>query len=83
MLAIQSDFFLNVYVDREACPNNLAPTSSTTAQLVMGDALAVCLLECRGFTAQDFCKIPPRRSLRKEIIFKSIRPISKQRKARS
>lgn len=70
MLAIQSDFFLNVYVDREACPNNLAPTSSTTAQLVMGDALAVCLLECRGFTAQDFAKYHPGGALGKRLYLK-------------
>ncbi|MFA7082473.1 MAG: KpsF/GutQ family sugar-phosphate isomerase [Bacteroidales bacterium] len=70
MLAIQSDYFLNVYVDREACPNNLAPTSSTTAQLVMGDALAVCLLECRGFTAQDFAKYHPGGALGKRLYLK-------------
>ena len=69
-LAIQSDYFLNVYVDREACPNNLAPTSSTTAQLVMGDALAVCLLECRGFTAQDFAKYHPGGALGKRLYLK-------------
>ena len=69
-LAKQSDYFLNVYVDREACPNNLAPTSSTTAQLVMGDALAVCLLECRGFTAQDFAKYHPGGALGKRLYLK-------------
>lgn len=69
-LAIQSDYFLNVYVDREACPNNLAPTSSTTAQLVMGDALAVCLLECRGFTSQDFAKYHPGGALGKRLYLK-------------
>lgn len=46
-LAKQADFIINCSVEKEACPNNLAPTSSTTAQLAMGDALAVCLLECR------------------------------------
>ena len=70
VLAKQSDYFLNVYVDREACPNNLAPTSSTTAQLVMGDALAVCLLECRGFTAQDFAKYHPGGALGKRLYLK-------------
>ena len=69
-LAKQSDYFLNVYVDREACPNNLAPTSSTTAQLVMGDALAVCLLECKGFTAQDFAKYHPGGALGKRLYLK-------------
>ncbi len=66
-LAKQADYFLNVHVDNEACPNNLAPTSSTTAQLVMGDALAVCLLECRGFTAQDFAKYHPGGALGKRL----------------
>lgn len=69
-LAIQADYFLNVYVDREACPNNLAPTSSTTAQLVMGDALAVALLECRGFTSQDFAKYHPGGALGKRLYLK-------------
>src|SRR5690606_18215795 len=48
-LANKSDFVLNTTVDQEACPNNLAPTTSTTSQLVMGDAIAVCLMEKRGF----------------------------------
>src|SRR5574344_3038567 len=48
-LGKQADLCVNVHVDREACPNNLAPTTSTTAQLVMGDCIAVALLECRGF----------------------------------
>ncbi|MEA4968666.1 MAG: KpsF/GutQ family sugar-phosphate isomerase [Bacteroidaceae bacterium] len=69
-LAKQSDYFLNVHVDKEACPNNLAPTSSTTAQLVMGDALAVCLLECRGFSAQDFAKYHPGGALGKRLYLK-------------
>jgi arabinose-5-phosphate isomerase len=58
-LAKQADFVLNSTVEKEACPNNLAPTSSTTAQLVMGDALAVCLLEMRGFSDRDFAKYHP------------------------
>ena len=58
-LALQSDYVIDTTVSREACPNNLAPTSSTTAQMVMGDALAVCLLEARGFTAGDFAKFHP------------------------
>lgn len=58
-LATQANYWINTSVPQEACPNNLAPTSSTTAQLVMGDALAVSLLECRGFTASDFAKFHP------------------------
>lgn len=69
-LGIQADYLLNVYVDREACPNNLAPTSSTTAQLVMGDALAVALLECRGFTSRDFAKYHPGGALGKRLYLK-------------
>lgn len=66
-LARQADYVLDVTVPFEACPNNLAPTSSTTAQLVMGDALAVALLECRGFTAQDFAKFHPGGALGKRL----------------
>ncbi len=62
-----SDYSLLTIVDKEACPNNLAPTSSTTAQLVMGDALAVCLLENRGFTNEDFAKYHPGGSLGKKL----------------
>ncbi len=69
-LAIQSDFIINCSVDKEACPNNLAPTSSTTAQLVMGDSLAVALLECRGFNTQDFAKYHPGGSLGKQLYLK-------------
>ncbi|NOZ47946.1 MAG: KpsF/GutQ family sugar-phosphate isomerase [Chlorobi bacterium] len=67
VLAKQSDLVINAYVENEACPNNLAPTSSTTAQLVMGDALAVSLLEYRGFSTQDFAKIHPGGSLGKKL----------------
>ncbi|MDR2907713.1 MAG: KpsF/GutQ family sugar-phosphate isomerase [Bacteroidales bacterium] len=66
-LAQQADFILNCTVTREACPNNLAPTTSTTAQLVMGDALAIALLECRGFTAEDFGKYHPGGALGKQL----------------
>ncbi len=66
-LAQQSDFVLNTYVEQEACPNNLAPTTSTTTQLVMGDALAVCLLELRGFSSKDFAKYHPGGSLGKRL----------------
>ena len=58
-LASQADIVLNATVDHEACPNNLAPTSSTTAQLVMGDAIAVALMECRNFSARDFARFHP------------------------
>src|SRR5688500_15724936 len=55
-LAKKADYIINTTVSQEACPNNLAPTTSTTAQLVMGDAIAVCLMEKRGFQIQDFAK---------------------------
>jgi arabinose-5-phosphate isomerase len=66
-LARSADFLLDVTVGQEACPNNLAPTSSTTAQLVMGDALAVALLECRGFTSEDFARLHPGGALGKKL----------------
>ena len=66
-LAEKSDIVLKATVDKEACPNNLAPTSSTTAQLVIGDALAVCLLKLRGFTPQDFARFHPGGSLGKKL----------------
>ena len=66
-LAKQADYVINTYVEKEASPNNLAPTSSTTAQLVMGDALAVCLLECKGFTTSDFARLHPGGSLGKQL----------------
>ncbi len=66
-LATHCDFVINTTVPKEACPNNLAPTSSTTAQLVMGDALAVALLELRGFTSEDFAKFHPGGSLGKKL----------------
>jgi arabinose-5-phosphate isomerase len=69
-LAKQADHILNATVGQEACPNNLAPTSSTTAQLVMGDALAVSLLECRGFSARDFAKFHPGGTLGKQLYLK-------------
>ena len=67
ILAKQSDFVLNTYVEKEACPNNLAPTTSTTAQLVMGDALAIALLNLRGFSSEDFAKFHPGGSLGKRL----------------
>ncbi|MGK0254499.1 MAG: arabinose-5-phosphate isomerase [Mariniflexile sp.] len=66
-LGQQVDFILNAYVEKEACPNNLAPTTSTTAQLVIGDALAVCLLELRGFSSTDFAKYHPGGALGKKL----------------
>ncbi len=66
-LAEQADFILNAYVEKEACPNNLAPTTSTTAQLVIGDALAICLLELRGFSSNDFAKYHPGGALGKKL----------------
>lgn len=66
-LGTQADFVLNAYVEQEACPNNLAPTTSTTAQLVLGDALAVCLLELRGFSSKDFAKYHPGGALGKRL----------------
>ena len=66
-LGLQADYILNTYVEKEACPNNLAPTTSTTAQLVIGDALAVCLLELRGFSSSDFAKYHPGGALGKKL----------------
>jgi len=66
-LAQQADFILNATVEHEACPNNLAPTTSTTAQLVIGDALAVCLLEMKDFTSDDFAKYHPGGTLGKRL----------------
>ena len=69
-LGKQSNYVLNTFVEKEACPNNLAPTSSTTAQLAMGDALAVCLLKSRGFDSEDFAKFHPGGALGKRLILK-------------
>jgi arabinose-5-phosphate isomerase len=66
-LARQADIVLNTTVDQEACPNNLAPTTSTTAQLVMGDTLAVCLMEKKGFKSDDFAKFHPGGTLGKKL----------------
>lgn len=66
-LGEQADYVLNTYVSKEACPNNLAPTTSTTAQLVIGDALAICLLELRGFSSRDFAKYHPGGTLGKRL----------------
>ena len=69
-LSQQADFILNCTVEKEACPNNLAPTSSTTAQLVMGDALAMCLLNLRDFSSEDFAKFHPGGALGKRLFLK-------------
>lgn len=66
-LGTEADFVLNAYVEKEACPNNLAPTASTTAQLVIGDALAMCLLDLRGFSSKDFARFHPGGSLGKKL----------------
>jgi arabinose-5-phosphate isomerase len=70
-LAKQADFILNTTVEKEACPHNLAPTTSTTAQLAMGDALAICLLEARSFNTQDFARYHPGGSLGKRLYLKA------------
>lgn len=69
-LAQTADHVLDTTVPKEACPNNLAPTSSTTAQLIMGDALAVALLECRGFSSGDFAKLHPGGALGKKLFLR-------------
>lgn len=66
-LAEHCDLRISCYVEQEACPNNLAPTNSTTAQLVMGDALAVCLIECREFGTEDFARYHPGGALGKRL----------------
>ncbi|WP_224998081.1 SIS domain-containing protein [Cesiribacter sp. SM1] len=69
-LARQADFVLNATIEQEACPNNLAPTTSTTVQMALGDALAVCLVEARGFTSQDFARLHPGGALGKQLYLK-------------
>ena len=66
-LGKNADFPLNTFVEKEACPNNLAPTTSTTAQLVMGDAIAVCLLKLNNFSSKDFAKYHPGGALGKQL----------------
>jgi arabinose-5-phosphate isomerase len=67
-LAKNANFVINTWIKEEACPNNLAPINSTTAQLVMGDVIAVCLMKLREFTAQDFAKYHPGGALGKKLI---------------
>ncbi|MDF2437265.1 MAG: Arabinose 5-phosphate isomerase [Bacteroidota bacterium] len=69
-LAKEADHILNCSVEKEACPNNLAPTSSTTAQMALGDALAVCLLDYKGFSSKDFAKYHPGGALGKKLYLK-------------
>lgn len=69
-LGKNSDFILNAFVEKEADPNNLAPTTSTTVQLALGDALAVALIELRNFTSNDFAKFHPGGSLGKKLLLK-------------
>lgn len=69
-LAQQADYILDTTVEKEACPHNLAPTTSTTAQLAMGDALAICLLECKDFSTKDFARYHPGGSLGKRLYLK-------------
>ena len=76
-LALQADMVLNTTVEQEACPNNLAPTTSTTAQLVMGDALAVCLMELKGFKGSDFAKFHPGGALGKKLYLR-VQDLSEQ-----
>ncbi len=71
-LASNSDIILNTTVDQEACPNNLAPTTSTTAQMVMGDALAICLMQMKGFGMADFAKFHPGGMLGKKLYLRVI-----------
>ncbi len=69
-LAQHAHYVLNTFVEKEVCPNNLAPTTSTTAQLVMGDALVVCLLQMRQFSSSDFAKYHPGGALGKKLYLK-------------
>jgi len=69
-LAKECNYILDTTVDKEACPNNLAPTSSTTAQMVMGDALAVCLMQLNEFTGKDFARYHPGGNLGKRLYLK-------------
>jgi len=69
-LATNSDYVLHAYIDEEACPNGLAPTNSTTAQLVLGDAIAICLMKLRNFTPDDFAKYHPGGALGKKLLLR-------------
>jgi arabinose-5-phosphate isomerase len=67
-LAKESDWMLDTTIDKEACPHNLAPTTSTTAQMVMGDVLAICLMELSGFSGNDFARFHPGGNLGKRLL---------------
>lgn len=69
-LVTKSDYFINTHIEREACPNNIAPTSSTTAQLVMGDVLAVCLMKLKHFGKNDFAKYHPGGNIGKQLFLR-------------
>ena len=71
-LAKFADIILNTTVTEEACPNNLAPTTSTTAQMVMGDAIAICLMEIKGFSTGDFAKFHPGGTLGKKLYLRVV-----------
>ena len=79
-LAKQSDFVINAHVDNEAEPNNLAPTNSTTVQLALGDAIAVCLINLRQFSAEDFAKFHPGGALGKKLLLKISSILDQQNK---
>lgn len=79
-LAKNSDYFLNSHIEKEACINNLAPTTSTTVQLVIGDAIAICLSELNGFNKNDFAKHHPGGMLGKKLYLKAIDIINKNLK---
>lgn len=81
-LGTQATYVLNTYVEKEACPNNLAPTTSTTAQLVMGDAIAVTLLELNQFTSKDFAKYHPGGALGKKLYLRVSDLVEKNEKPR-
>ncbi|MHB1921070.1 MAG: KpsF/GutQ family sugar-phosphate isomerase [Chitinophagaceae bacterium] len=76
-LALQADLVLDTTVSQEACPNNLAPTASTTAQLAMGDALAICLMEWKGFSTKDFARLHPGGNLGKRLYLR-VKDLSSQ-----
>lgn len=79
-LGTQANYVLNCFVEKEACPNNLAPTSSTTAQMVMGDALAICLLNLNNFGSKDFAKYHPGGALGKKLYLRVSDLIEKNKK---
>jgi arabinose-5-phosphate isomerase len=79
-LGQEADYVLSSYVEKEACPNNLAPTSSTTAQMVIGDALAVCLLNLNDFSSKDFAKYHPGGALGKKLYLRVSDLIAKNEK---